>query len=585
MIYKKTFGTPEKFVPTAYAPAPKAKVLEMPASLAEKFTFSVGRRGVKLTFPLGPDTAIYGFGLQLKELNHRGNKISLRCNADPNSRTGDSHAPVPFFVTNEGWGMYVDTARSAVFYCGSELNRGLHASDFEAYAESEFVDNTRDLYADKTHENTALTVEVPLAEGVDVYYFTGERMVDLVAQYNMFSGGGCLPPDWGFGNFYRCCGRFNENEVLEMAGSIRAQRIPCDVLGLEPGWQTRVYSCSYVWSEKFRNHKALLVRLKEMGFKVNLWEHFFVHPTAPVFDALLPYSADYYVWHGLVPDLSLPEAQEIYAAHQHTLVEEGVYGFKVDECDGSDFTGGWSYPDCAVFPSGMDGEQFHHLAGALGAQTLMKAMGDRPTYSEIRAMGALAASYPFVLYSDLYDFNDYLTGVVNAGFSGLLWSPEVRQCASKSDLVRRIQLVAFSAQSLINAWNYDHQPWLDFDAADEVREMFETRMRLVPYLRRAFKRYRDTGVPPVRSLVCDYPEAQHIEDEYIFGDMIVAPIAPERHGREVWLPAGEWVGYFDGKTYVGGLHAVETEKIPVYYRRGEAPETAQAVRYLPFDPA
>ena len=31
MIYKKTFGMPEKFVPTAYAPAPKAKVLEMPA--------------------------------------------------------------------------------------------------------------------------------------------------------------------------------------------------------------------------------------------------------------------------------------------------------------------------------------------------------------------------------------------------------------------------------------------------------------------------------------------------------------------------------------------------------------------------
>ena len=581
MIYKKTFGTPETFVPSAYAPKPKADVEAMPPQIEAKFTFSVSRRGVKLTFPLGTDTAVYGFGLQMKEINHRGNKLTLRCNADPSSRTGDSHAPVPFFVTDEGWGVYADTARNAVFYCGSELNRGARASDFEAYAESEFIDNTRDLYADKTRENAAMTIEIPLAQGVDIYYFTGERIVDLVAQYNMLSGGGCLPPDWGLGNYYRCCGRFNEDEVLEMAQSIRDQRIPCDVLGLEPGWQTRVYSCSYRWSEKFKRHAELMQKLIGMGYKVNLWEHFFVHPTAPVFNALLPYSADYYVWHGLVPDLSVPEAREIYAAHQRTLVEEGVYGFKVDECDGSDFTGGWSYPDCAVFPSGMDGEQFHHLAGALGAQTLLKAMGDRPTYSEIRAMGALAASYPFVLYSDLYDFNDYLTGVINAGFSGLLWSPEVRQCASKSDLVRRIQLVTFSAQSLINAWNYDHQPWLDFDAADEVRKMFETRMKLLPYIRKSFERYRDTGIPPVRSLLCDYPEAAHAEDEYIFGDMIVAPIRPEHGTREVWLPEGEWIGYFDGKAYAGGLHTATTEDIPVYYRKGEAPEEAPVTQFVP----
>ncbi len=571
MIYKKTFGTPEKHVPTAYAPAPKAQVLPMPDGMAAGITFSAGPRGTKLVLPLGPDTKIYGFGLQMKEVNHRGNKISLRCNADPRGRTGDSHAPVPFFVTDEGWGMYVDTARSAVFYCGSELNRGLHAEDFEKYAESEFIDNTRDLYADKTRENAAMTVEVPLAQGVDVYLITGGGIGDVVAQYNLLGGGGCLPPDWGLGPYYRCCGRFNETEVLEMAESIRAQNIPCDVLGLEPGWQTRVYSCSYVWSEKFRNHAALLKKLREMGYHVNLWEHFFVHPTAPVFNALLPYSADYYVWHGLVPDLSLPAAREIYASHQRTLVEEGVTGFKVDECDGSDFTGGWSYPDCAAFPSGMDGEQYHHLAGAFGAETLLRALGDTPTYSEIRALGALCSSYPFALYSDLYDFGDYLTAVINAGFSGLLWAPEVRQCASRSDLMRRMQLITFSAHCLVNAWNYDHQPWLDFGASEDVRRLFETRKKLVPYLRDAFRRYRDTGVPPVRSLVCDYPDAQHIEDEYIFGDMIVAPIAPEHAGREVWLPAGEWIGFFSGKTYTGGLHTVETEDIPVYYRKGEAP--------------
>ena len=575
MIWKHTFGTPERFVPTAFAPAPKTAVETMPDGIAAKFGFSASARGAKLTLPLGAKTEIYGFGLQLKELNHAGNKITVRCNADPRSRSGDSHAPVPFFVTNEGWGLYVDTARNAAFYCGSEKNRGLTSADFEAFAESEFIDNTRDLYAEKTHEYAALTVEIPVAQGVDVYYITGSRIVDIVAQYNLLSGSGCLPPDWGFGPFYRCCGRFDETEALAMAESLRAQRIPCDVFGLEPGWQTRVYSCSYLWSEKFRNHEETLKKLRGMGYRVNLWEHFFVHPTAPVFDALLPYSADYYVWHGLVPDLSFAEARAIYAAHQKTLVDEGVAGFKVDECDGSDFTGGWSYPDCAAFPSGMDGEQYHHLAGTLGAKTLLQATGP-DTYGEIRAGGALFASYPYALYSDLYDFDDFLTGVINAGYAGLLWAPEVRQCETKEDLIRRIQLVAFSAQCLVNAWNYDHFPWLDFDAADEVREMFETRMRLTPYLRRIFTRYRDTGVPPIRALNCDYENPQHLSDEYIFGDMIVAPLRPGESRREVWLPDGDWVGFFDGKPYTGGLHITETEKIPVYYRADDPPETEEA---------
>ena len=185
----------------------------------------------------------------------------------------------------------------------------------------------------------------------------------------------------------------------------------------------------------------------------------------------------------------------------------------------------------------------------------------------------------FAFIGDSTFFASGITGVVNAGFSGLLWSPEVRQCASRSDLVRRIQLVAFSAQSLINAWNYDHQPWLDFDAADEVREMFETRMRLIPYLRKMFERYRDTGIPPVRSLICDYPEAEHIEDEYLFGDMVVAPLFPGQDTREVWLPEGEWIDYFTGGRFTGGLHTVATEGIPVYYRRGEKPEEGRISQF------
>ena len=61
------------------------------------------------------------------------------------------------------------------------------------------------------------------------------------------------------------------------------------------------------------------------------------------------------------------------------------------------------------------------------------------TYGLVRNTGALAAPYPYVLYSDLYDHREFIRGVVNMGFSGLLWTPELRDATSTEDLVRRLQ--------------------------------------------------------------------------------------------------------------------------------------------------
>ncbi len=578
-IYKITYGTPEKFVPSRFAPRPLCEIMEVKPENASQVRFSVSERGCRLIFPLGRDTQIFGFGLQLKAFNHRGNKLSLRVNADPRSASGDSHAPVPFFVTNEHWGMYIDTARNAVFQCGSEMNSGMKNAD-EDTVETKVMNSTEELYSVRTQSSSVMTVEVPVARGIDVYFITGEKIVDIVSSYNLLSGGGCMPPMWGLGNFYRCCGQFHEQQVLDIADSFRKMSLPCDILGLEPGWQSKSYSCSYSWSERFPNHEKTLKKLISDGFKINLWEHAFTNPSAPFHDDLIPYSGDYLVWGGLVPDFSLDEASECFSGYHKKLCDEGISGFKLDECDGSDFTGGWSFPDCSCFPSGMDGEQYHHLFGVLYCRVMLKALGSKRTLSEIRNLGALSASYPFVLYSDLYDFEDFLTGTVNAGFSGLLWAPELRHAQNKSELIRRLQLVAFSAQSLVNAWYLDKMPWLDLGASDEVREILENRMRLIPYLYTAFYDYKTEGKPPVRALVCDYPEASAVKDEFLFGDMIVAPIAPGKTGREIWLPEGEWYGFFDGRAYSGGNHYIDTEGIPVYVRAGSIIPLAKPVQYI-----
>ena len=241
--------------------------------------------------PLAPNEQIYGFGLQFLSMQQRGKKRVTRVNADPKFDTGDSHAPVPFYVTSLGYGVFVDSARYVTFYCG------------EARRKPEGISDPRATHNLADEDVSEVIAEVPNCQGVDVYLFAGPTMLEAVRRYNLFSGGGCVPPDWGLGFWYRAEGHANAEQVTALAKEFRERRIPCDVMGLEPGWQTHAYSCSFDWNtDLFPHPKAFLAGLKGMGYKVNLWEHAFTHPTSPLFSSMQGLSGDRGVWGGLGAD-------------------------------------------------------------------------------------------------------------------------------------------------------------------------------------------------------------------------------------------------------------------------------------------
>ena len=429
--------------------------------------------------------------------------------------------------------------------------------------------STSELYALRRESDQVTTIQIPGCEGVDVYIIEGDTITDIVSQYNMLSGGGCDAPEWGLGVLYRCYSRYTDKQVLAIVDEMQSKDIPLHIIGLEPGWQSHSYCSSYTWSDLFPDPAGFLKAVTDRGVHINLWEQAFTAPSAPIYDAIAPYSADTLVWGGVVPDFSLEEARNIFIRQQKKLIDAGVDGFKLDECDSSDYTGSWSFPLASQFPSGMDGEQYHSLFGLLCCQVLTEALDGKTTLSEIRNMGALAASYPFVLYSDLYDHKDFIRGVSTAPFSGLLWSPELRDAGSKEELLRRLQVVVFSIQCLINAWYCPDLPWREFNCEAQVRQLLKLRVQLIPRLKEAFKTYKATGKPPIRALVMDYtddPEVANMDDEYLFcDDLLVAPIAAgEGNTRKVYLPRGTWADFFSGEAVDAGWHTVTTENIPVY---------------------
>lgn len=562
---KIIFGIPEKIVPTKFCKGLNYQETKIKYNV-DGFKFKITQRGCVIEFPILVDEQVFGFGLQLKSFNHKNHKLQLRANSDPVAATGDSHAPVPFFVTNKGYGMYFDTARYVEVHCGYGKNKNR-----PPVSNNTVIATAEDLYKKcGLNETTVMSVEIPVAKGIDVYIFEGESILDIVSQYNMFSGGGCDVPEWGLGFLYRANANSTGNDIIALANYFRENDIPCDILGLEPGWQSSSYSCSYLWDEeRYPNYREVIKYLKDNNFHINLWEHAFINSTCPIYKDMTDLSGDYEVWKGLIPDFGMDEAQEIFADFQReNLVKLGIDGFKLDECDNSDFVHDWSFPNCTEFPSGMDGEQYHQMFGTLYMQAVLKALDGTKTLSEVRNAGALAASYPFVLYSDLYDHNDFIRGVVNSGFSGLLWTPEVRDAKSREDFLRRLQTNVFSVQCLVNAWYSVDVPWKAFNCETEVKELLNVRKQLIPMLKKAFDEYKETGKPPVRALVCDYTddsETYSIDDEYIFCDnLLVAPLTATSNTRKVYLPHGDWMNYWTKEKVQSGWFEITTENIPVF---------------------
>ena len=281
--------------------------------------------------------------------------------------------PPCLYVTTRGYGILIDTARYATFYLGNKQPKPAQAAAVAEAGNDGWNGNMTHAARIGLDQSSQVLVDIPSARGVDVYIFAGPSLRLAVQRYNLFSGGGPVPPRWGLGFWYRGDADYTQSDVLQLAAEFRERRIPCDVLGLEPHWQSHAYSCSYVWAKTFPDPAGLLAELGREHYRLNIWEHAFVHPSSPIYAALLPHAGDYDVWGGLVPDFLDPEARRIFGGfHEKEHVALGVSGYKLDECDNSDFTGNWSFPELSRFPSGADGEQMHSLFGLRYQDTLQE---------------------------------------------------------------------------------------------------------------------------------------------------------------------------------------------------------------------
>jgi alpha-D-xyloside xylohydrolase len=542
-----------------------------------------GRVSVRL--PLTAEEQIYGLGMQFNGINRRGQVWHLRVD-HYGDIPGRTHAPGPLYVSSASYGVLFNTARWISVYPGIGNRKDSQLPPIR--------DRNTDPAWAATPQSDAVEATC-VAPGLEVIVFAGPTPLDVMRRYNLFFGGGALPPRWGLGFWHRLPATASADQVLAEVNEFASGSFPLDVVGLEPGWQSRSYPCTFDWDPgRFPDPAGFVRGLSERGLHVNLWENPYVAPESSIYNDIAPFTGSHTVWLGLVPDYTLPQARAILTQHHaRTHVDIGVSGYKIDEVDGVD---AWLWPDHATFPSGTSAEVMRQTYGLQLQQTLTALYRERNTrtYGLVRGSNGGASAYPWVIYSDYYAHRGYIAALCNSSFAGVLWTPEIRDAGNERDWVRRMQTVCFSPMAMLNAWASGTKPWSMPEVTDIIRDTMKWRLRLLPYLYTAFAQYHYEGTPPFRAMALEpgfvhrgeetagvldaaknpYAEAtrKELDSQYLMGDdLLIAPLVAAEKQREVVLPAGKWYDFHTG-AYAGAGEVITVtpalDTIPVFVRDG-----------------
>ena len=502
-------------------------------------------RRINPVFTLTADEMIFGCGESATGLNKAGQKVNLFVTDPQGPETDQMYKPIPFFMSNRGYGMFMHT--SAPVTC-----------DFGAT----YIGLNKMFMGD---------------ENLDLFVFFGEPN-DILDEYTDLVGKPGMPPLWSFGTWMSRITYFSEKEGYDVAANIRKNKYPCDVIHFDTGWFDVDWQCDYKFSEnRFQNPQQMLKDLRSQGFHVCLWQLPYFTPKNRYFSELI--EKDMYVKNGngelpyedVVLDFSNPETVKWYQDKLAGLLNIGVSAIKVDFGEAAPLNG--------IYASGKSGWYEHNLYPVrydMAVSEITKKLHNE-NIMWARAAWAGSQRYPLHWGGDAATTNTGLLGTLRAGLSfGLsgfsFWSHDMGGFVKSTpeDLYCRWIPFGFLTSHTRAHGAPPTEPWL-YDSKrvqDVFRKSAEMKYRLMPYVYAQAKECTEKGLPMLRALFVEFPDdpgAWKVDDEYLFGSQIlVAPLLESgMTGRTVYLPEGKWIDYQTEKVYEGGWHRIEAGSLPI----------------------
>jgi alpha-glucosidase len=489
-------------------------------------------RGFRAEFGLGPDTRLYGLGDETREtLEKRGRMTTMWV------KNVSCYVPIPILLSTSGWALLVNT--------------------------------THKHYFDLGHSNPDRLAFGGRAGELDYYLISGQDLPTQIDRYTDIAGKPHLLPLYGYGLTFVCNQQANAREMLDDCLNLRREHIPCDLVGLEPGWMSTRYD--YSTEKKWHPERFFIPSwapdgpgnffnaLDRMGFKMSLWlccdydltyeeercagqsvairaRPEDVHPD--------DFEQDQNFGHGPILQDKLTKPEEPWFEHLRKFVDQGASAFKMDGALQVN-----EHPD-RTYGNGLTDAEMHNLYPILlNKQMSLGFKAHTGRRAMIYSSGGYLGIQQFAATwaGDTGGGPKPLVSILNHGLSGHTNA----SCDMDVFTAEGIHFGFFMPWSQVCSWAYWRHPWLLGDPLSETFKFYaRLRYRLLPYIYAMAHQATRTGLPIMRAMPLAFPDdprSDALTNQYMFGDAFLTGAFINR----IHLPAGRWIDYWTGEPHEG----------------------------------
>lgn len=511
--------------------------------------------GFGLSLGIDPAEIVQGLGDVTRDrLAKRGYKTQMWV------RNVASYVPVPFLMGASGWGLFIDTTwRHVVDVAGERADR----------------------------------IRIGARGGaIDIVLFAGGGYRANLDRFTALTGRPALLPQWAYGLTFVCNEHADARELLADAVNFRREGIPCDLLGLEPGWMSKHYdnTTEKTWHpQRFvippwigkRSPSSFIGGLERLGFKLSLWlccdydlfweaerraggRPALETPAQPPGFHPDDFEQDQHFGHEPRRMDDVTKRDQAWFTHLKAFVDHGARAFKLDGAYQVN-----EHPD-RRYGNGMGDEEAHNLYPAVYNQQMADGFrehtGLRPMiYSSGGWTGIQRFSATWA--GDTGGGPKPLASMLNHAFVG----HSNVSCDMDVFTVQGIHFGFLQTWAQVNSWAYWKHPWLLGETLKPVFTAYaKLRYRLLPYLYTAAHHAACTGWAVMRPMSLEHPDdpacAERLTQYYLGGDLIVGAFTERVH-----LPPGRWYDWWSGAALDGGREitpALPADRGPLYVRAG-----------------
>lgn len=520
--------------PTGRAVVPRFfdKPDDAPAYVQEKLSLGVGE-------------CVYGFGEKFTPFVKNGQTVEM-WNSDGGTGSAQSYKCVPFYLSDRGYGVFVNTSGYVSFETASDSVSGV-------------------------------SFTVP-GESLEYYVIGGGSPSAAVMNYTKLTGRPPLVPEYSFGLWLSTSFTtdYSEETINSFINGMAERDIPLQVFHFDCFWMREFRWCDFEWDRRqFPDPEAMLKRLRERGLAVCVWINPYIAQLSPLFDEAR--KADYLVktrdggvfqcdlWQpGLaIVDFTNPAARDWYKSKLRKLLDMGVTNLKTDF--------GERIPTDAVYHDGSDPTDMHNYYTYLYNKTVYELLceyyGDGKAC--LFARSATTGSQKFPVHwggdctAEYVSMAETLRGGLSLGLCGFgYYSHDISgfEATASPDVYKRWAAFGLlSSHSRLHGSSSYRVPWLfDEESVDVLRFFTKLKGRLMPYLWSQAINTHITGLPMMRAMLLEFPDdlaARRLDTQYMLGDnLLVAPVFDESGDVDFYLPDGIWQDIITGERYVGGRY-------------------------------